>query len=256
MRLLRVMLVCLAAVVVAQSARAQWGQSLKGRVVLDGNIPPRKPIDVGGKCVAPGGKVLDDELVVDEKTKGVRWAMVYLIDAGGDFKKPIPVKPGLVAALPKTVAVDQPCCQFEPHMVALHSSQSLTAKNSAKEPHNVFSPGANGAPALNQKLGPGESIEVRGWKAAMLPFTVNCTIHGWMNVRIGVFDHPYFAVTNERGTFEIKDPPAGKYRLVVWHEAVGWVAADPGKDPNKAGMTIEIHKDTVTETGDIKLKAP
>jgi hypothetical protein len=33
-----------------------------------------------------------------------------------------------------------------------------------------------------------------------------------------VFDHPYFATTDENGNFEIPNAPVGKWRLVYWHE--------------------------------------
>ena len=33
-----------------------------------------------------------------------------------------------------------------------------------------------------------------------------------------MFDHPYFAITDADGKFEIKDAPAGKWRVVYWHE--------------------------------------
>jgi hypothetical protein len=33
-----------------------------------------------------------------------------------------------------------------------------------------------------------------------------------------VFDHPYFAVTDENGEFEIKRVPKGKWRIVHLHD--------------------------------------
>ena len=36
----------------------------------------------------------------------------------------------------------------------------------------------------------------------MVPF--KCDVHGWMNAYVGVLDHPYFAVTDEDGKFELK----------------------------------------------------
>ena len=35
-----------------------------------------------------------------------------------------------------------------------------------------------------------------------------------------VLDHPYFAVTDAKGYFEIKNAPAGTQKVVVWQEAV------------------------------------
>jgi hypothetical protein len=36
-----------------------------------------------------------------------------------------------------------------------------------------------------------------------------------------VTDNPHFAVTGDDGSFEIKDVPAGKYTVEIWHEKYG-----------------------------------
>ena len=35
-----------------------------------------------------------------------------------------------------------------------------------------------------------------------------------------VVPHPYYAVTDQNGRFELADIPAGNYEVVAWHE--GW----------------------------------
>ena len=40
----------------------------------------------------------------------------------------------------------------------------------------------------------------------------------WVRGYIAVFDHPYFAVTDEKGAFSIDSLPAGTYTVKVWHE--------------------------------------
>ena len=50
---------------------------------------------------------------------------------------------------------------------------------------------------------------------------VVCDTHAWMLGWDHVFDHPYFAVTNDQGTFSIPDLPAGNYVLKAWHEGGG-----------------------------------
>ena len=57
----------------------------------------------------------------------------------------------------------------------------------------------------------------------LLPFSYSCSIHPWMKGYVGTFAHPYFAVTDADGNFEIKNAPAGDWRLLVWQEKVGWV---------------------------------
>ncbi|MBI2359073.1 MAG: hypothetical protein HYV04_09250, partial [Deltaproteobacteria bacterium] len=50
---------------------------------------------------------------------------------------------------------------------------------------------------------------------------VNCDTHGWMRGYIHVFGHPFFAVTDESGSFTIADVPPGRYTLKGWHEEAG-----------------------------------
>jgi hypothetical protein len=38
--------------------------------------------------------------------------------------------------------------------------------------------------------------------------------------------NPHYAVAKEDGTFEIKDVPAGKHKLVAWHPFAGKVEAE------------------------------
>ncbi len=56
-------------------------------------------------------------------------------------------------------------------------------------------------------------------KEVMVPF--KCDVHGWMNAYVGVLDHPYFAVTDADGKFELKTLPPGTYTIEAWHEKLG-----------------------------------
>jgi hypothetical protein len=69
---------------------------------------------------------------------------------------------------------------------------------------------------------------------------------------IRIFNHPYYAVTADDGTFEIKDAPAGEYRIAVWHEGMGWVAFDDA-DAGKKGKLITIKADGITDLGTFPL---
>jgi len=91
-------------------------------------------------------------------------------------------------------------------------------------------------------LPPGKSFTIENLKADRLPvIMVNCNIHPWMSAKVAVFDHPYFAVTDDKGGFEIKNAPAGDYKLVTWHEAVGW------GEGGRQGKSVTIKKGEPTE---------
>ena len=50
---------------------------------------------------------------------------------------------------------------------------------------------------------------------------MHCDFHRWMRAYIFVMEHPFFAVTDEAGQFEIKDLPDDAYTLAIWHETFG-----------------------------------
>jgi hypothetical protein len=61
------------------------------------------------------------------------------------------------------------------------------------------------------------------------PIPYKCSIHPWMNGYVRIFDHPYYAVTDEDGAFTLSNAPIGNYRLVVWHETKGFQGGAAGR---------------------------
>lgn len=68
---------------------------------------------------------------------------------------------------------------------------------------------------------------------------LQCTVHPWMKGFLVVHDPRYAAVTSEDGKFEIKDIPAGKYKVIINH------------DLGEQEKQIEIKNGTITDLGDI-----
>jgi hypothetical protein len=229
-----------------------WG-TIKGQVVLQGAAPAPVVvnIDKDKDACLKNGPILKDDLVVNPKNKGVKWALVYLMSADG-FDKDIPIHPKLKDLKEKVVEIDQPCCKFEPHLLAMRQGQTLLVKNSAEIAHNVNILGGAKGPSLNQIVPSKGKFTVPDIKARPIPISVKCDIHGWMSAKIAVLKHPYFAVTDEDGKFEIKDAPAGDFRLVVWHESKGWVVGDT--EPSKKGKKITIKDGEATDLGKVPLK--
>jgi hypothetical protein len=142
----------------------------------------------------------------------------------------------------KAAVLDQPLCEYIPHVLAIRQGQAIEAKNSAAIPHNVKWTGFKN-PGNNVLLPPGQSHKIKNLVAEKTPVVVECNIHPWMKAYIGVFNHPYFAVTDKDGNFEIKDAPAGSWRLVAWQDATGWVTGTRAGTPItvKAGGTTNVN---------------
>lgn len=204
----------------AQDAKGEW-VTIKGQVVMP-NPPEARKIDVTtdkDHCLKDGPQV-STEIVVNPKSKGVKNVVVWLRPDTKDRKDPFPadkVKPELAKAAPKTIVVDQPCCQFIPRVFAARTGDKLVVKNSAPVPHNINY--SSDIESFNVTIQPGKEYAAQQPLAAQsTPIPFKCDIHPWMAGRGRVFDHPYFAVTDDDGKFEIKDTPAGKWRIVYWHE--------------------------------------
>ena len=148
--------------------------------------------------------------------------------------------------------MDQPCCMFEPHVLAMRQGQDLLVKNSAAVAHNIHwvgNPLKN--PGGNVIVPPGGSYTIKNLKGDRLPLKMSCDIHPWMGAWLGVFDHPYFAVTDVNGNFEIKGAPAGNYNLIVWHEDVGYRGGKEGR----TGTPLDIKAGGVTDLGKLEFKS-
>lgn len=234
----------------AYAEQAGWG-TVRGRIVYAGETPARTPINVGQDqqhCLA-NGPLLSEDLVVNKANKGIEYAFVWLLPPKrGEH---LPIHPQLQNTAGQPVVLDQPRCMFVPHALGIRQGQELLVKNSAVIAHNVKwegNPLQN--PGGNQLLPAGGSFTIRDLKAQRLPIPVKCNIHPWMTAWLGVYDHPYFAVTDADGNFEIKLAPAGRFPLMIWQEKIGYRGGAKGRN----GMPVEINNGGVTDLGQLEMK--
>jgi hypothetical protein len=229
-----------------------WG-TIKGQIIWGGGAIPEPKVlnvDKDQKHCLSKGPILSEEWVINKNNKGVRWTLVWLAPEPKSGKK-LPIHPSLKEIKVREVEIDQPCCAFVPHCLGMREGQVLVAKNPAPVSHNVRwtgNPAIN--PGGNQSLPAGQSYTIEGLKVDKLPLTIECNIHPWMKARVGVFDHPYFAVTDENGNYEIKLAPAGAWRLKVYHDAIGWRGGAAGRD----GEKITIKGGETTDVGKLDVK--
>jgi plastocyanin len=167
---------------------------------------------------------MSERLVVDAATKGVKNVLVYLPRPSAvneDAKK---------SATAKAVEFDQKHCVFEPHVMGLMAGVPVTLKSSDPIPHNVNVKLKKSS--FNQTIAAGQTV-FTPQDAERTPGQVVCDIHPWMSAWWMVLDHPYSAVTDAQGYYEIKNVPAGTQKVVVWQEAVksgGFVTPASGED--------------------------
>jgi hypothetical protein len=228
----------------SQSAQAQGWGTIVGRVVFGGDkIPENAPLNVDkdtAHCLSKG-PLFSQKWVVDPQSKGVRYAVVFLKAARG---KPLPIHDSLKEPNVKEVALDQPTCAFEPHVLGIRQGQKLISKNPAPVPHNVMFSGIRNTNNVQIPPGGEHTFELF---AESTPVKISCGAHPWMEGFAWIFEHPYFAVTDASGRFEIKLAPAGPQSFVLWQESIGF-------EPDQKGRPIEVKADGVTDLGDIAIK--
>jgi plastocyanin len=165
--------------------------------------PPHVVVKDGGVC----GKDAPNEAVVVGKTGGLGNVVVFLKDA----KAPAKVEPVSGAAL------DQKQCRYFPHVQALTVGTPLSLMNNDAILHNVHA-NDTGMTVFNVAMPiKGQKLPIPMRKPGLMKLQCDAG-HTWMNGWIYVFPHPFFAVTDEKGTFAIKNVPPGDYTLELWHE--------------------------------------
>lgn len=113
--------------------------------------------------------------------------------------------------------MDQKNLNFVPHVLPVMIGTKVEFPNSDKIRHSVFSVGD----VKNIDFGtypPGTVKSIVCDKPGVIP--VLCYIHHNMSGYIVVLETPYFGTTDEKGNYQIKDIPAGKYIINFWHEEI------------------------------------
>ncbi len=190
-------------------SKAAFAGSVKGTVLFEGEAPTQETLkrDSDQKCA----KGRTDEAVV--VTKGKLRDVVVRIKNGTAGTQPVPTTP---------VLIDQQDCMYTPRVIGIVAGQKLQVRNSDNTFHNVWGTLANKdlfnkpQPPKSQDL----TLDPSTAKAGDI-VDLKCGAHPWMHAYVAVQDHPFFAVTQADGKFEIKGLPIGTYELEAWHPTLG-----------------------------------
>jgi plastocyanin len=166
-------------------------------------------MDSDPRCVPEPGAT--SEQLVAGPGGGLKNVFVYVKDGLGNRTYAVPTTP---------VLLNQKGCRYVPHVFGVQAGQTFQIANSDATLHNVHA-----VPKANREFNFGQPPKVppvdRVFDKPEIGAPVRCDVHGWMNAYVNVVPHPFFAVTNDDGTFEIKGLPAGTYTVELWHEQLG-----------------------------------
>ena len=182
---------------------------VEGIVRLEGDVPEMPVIEAAENCSGRTEPLREEWAVVDADG-GLANVLVYLSDA-----------PASTGAGREPMVLDQIDCRFTPHVLGVQVGQPLQIESSDAVLHNVhYMPDRNADENFGLS-GAGQARTVAFEYPEAEPTKVRCDVHPWMTAYLGVFAHPFFAVTDEAGRFAIEQVPAGVYTVKAWHERFG-----------------------------------
>ncbi len=190
-----------------------FAAAVTGKINFTGTAPQMEKISMNADpvCASLHSEPVIEETVVVNSNGTLKNVFVYVKEGLEGKTFPAPTAP---------VTIDQKGCQYHPHVFGIQVGQPLEILNSDSTLHNIHSLAEKskqfnlGMPIQGMKM-------TKKFDNPEVMVKMKCDVHPWMNAYIGVLTHPYYGVSGDDGTFEIKDLPAGNYVIEAWHEKYG-----------------------------------
>jgi len=184
--------------------------SVTGTVKYAGKAPAKTKLPVTKDTEVCGKEEHFDESLVVGANGGIKDVIVSITGVTGG--KPL-------SALGSDFVIDQKGCRYNPHVSIAPVKTPIRVLNPDGILHNVHSYSTK-----NKEFNMSQPKFLKEKKitydfAELV--TLKCDVHGWMNAKLMVVDHPYYALTDANGNFTIADVPAGTYTVEFWQEKLG-----------------------------------
>ncbi len=240
-----------------ETARAEYevidvsdGATIKGVALWKGEIPKVPPLKVFADLDTCGEKVNSPVLLIDPKSKGLGNTLVYLekVEKGKAPEAKYWLHMGHSEQEPHSKV-----CLFEEHIFPFMRTANVAVVNFDPILHNPHFFNEKHSSLFNIAMPtPNREVDKKILRANGVGLRFQCDVHVHMNAWMAALDHPYFAVTDDQGRFEISGVPPGKYTLIAWHEGfniVKFISSRPTyDDPHIIKKQIEVtSKGTVEE---------
>ena len=199
----------LAGAILLASGVAFAAGSIEGTVAFSGTPPKPQKLNRKSDPVCAKKDFNDESVLLSSSGKALQNVLVRVKDA-----------PPSATAPTEDVMVDQKDCMYRPRVQGGVVGQKIKVRNDDPTLHNVHT--YEGTKTLfNQAQPPGSAPIEKPLPKADDVVKVKCDVHPWMAAFVVLNKNPYFAVTKEDGSFQIKDVPAGTYTIEAWHEKLG-----------------------------------
>ena len=201
--------------------------NITGTVTYDGDAPERPALTAtkDQHCIDAVTGTKSEALVVSTG-KGIKNVVIYAR------------VPRTKVTLPeKNPVMDQKGCAYYPHVLVVPVGATVDLVSSDPVAHNVHSHSQKNEAVNTLIPKPGVVIPHTVEKAEQIKFT--CDIHAWMTGYIVAVPSNFYTVTGgkdaegnwissdayeesaDTGGYMLKEVPAGKARVVAWHEELG-----------------------------------
>ena len=202
----------------SSAACGQKWADLTMTVLLDGEAPKAKEVEIRGEPGCMQNTVMFEDLVVDPSTKAIA-NIVFMVDSKKTKLETEQLHPDLQKIPDAKAEIRILNCTFVPHVSSMRAGQTLLVKNGAPIGHNakfIF--------FKNEEVNP--MIPVGGNKLIVTtieeptPTKVECSIHPWMSGYVIVSGHPYVGISDAAGKIKIEKLPADiQLDFKLWHES-------------------------------------
>jgi hypothetical protein len=198
--------------------------SLTGTVSLSGAAPKPRQIDMSADpvCYENNPKPFTESIV---GTDGHLANVLIYVKTGAALE-------GLSFDVPAANGVlEQRGCRDFPHVLGVQVNQTFEVRNADNTTHNVHAMPKNNVDWNYSQAPLSEPLMTR-FTHSEIAIPIKNNQHPWMKAYVGVFEHPFFAVTDNKGTFTIEGLPPGNYTFAAWHEEFGEKRFDVTIYPN------------------------
>ncbi|MCA9071807.1 MAG: hypothetical protein KDA84_22925, partial [Planctomycetaceae bacterium] len=208
--------------------------TITGKIVIDsadeGSLPSPEAIlfavgkaPVDNTFCASEMAIRNESFIVNPMTRGVQNVFIYLEEMPDDGKKVIATQKTEFwpSASKENLVLDQQNCTYKPHAMLVKAGEAFTANSQDSVVHSYRGTPFKNSP-FNENVNPNSSLKVNPYRRPEpYPVPISCATHSWMSGYQLPLSHPYAAVTNDKGEFQISDLPTGEHEFIIWHENKG-----------------------------------
>ncbi len=242
------------------AAEKDYGH-LRGRLLYDGEPPAPKPIEIVGfdRDKLDSVKLFDESLVVDLKSHGLANVVIFLHLPKDEAPPEMHPSYRIAPDTPddnRTRTMSMIDTRYVPRVLLVRTDEIyLSVSDTVRGYNPKLDFTANHNSCALQPPGATQTHEFRQPERA--PVKISDAIYPWMHGWVMIQDHPYMAVTDADGRFEIRNIPTGRRTFRFWHEKGGFVSRatiDKRKVAWEKGLvTFEIRADEAIDLGEVKV---